>query len=398
MLNITILDDDREFVDELSAFLTKYFSNTSIYKPFASNSFTTQSLKNYHTDLIIANAQHPTVCGIEIVKAFKKEKNPAKFIILDSEKNFEFAKAAVKEGVFDYLTKPIDYNELADSVRRLEKILNHKNSDRQHSSGDVRPEYEKIFSDLLSGQISDSTTLSLKLKESGLSSDCFFGECALINIHMNSFSRWLSMCWDSGLESFYHAFSNSVLTKDENFELILGRVFYNNLEVICINKTETPTANILKDLISDFSRRIMETFSIYSDIHVSKVFSSASEIIKFSTPNFPINATPDSDKIIENAIKFIQHHYYREITLDEVAKYVMLSREYFCSYYKQKTGEKFLTTLNKHRIEVSKRMLLSNSFTINQIAERVGYRSSSHYHKLFRKYCNMSPNEYRKTH
>lgn len=395
MLNITILDDDRKFVDELSNYITKHFSNISIFKPLDLNNFHFQS---FHTDIIIANAQHSLVRGIEIVKTFKKEKNPAKFIIVDSERNFDFAKEAVKEGVFDYITKPIDYDELADSLRRIEKILTNKKSERLHSSMDVRPENEKLFSDILSGHISDAATLSLKLQESGIDSDYFSCECALINIHLNSFSRWLSMCWDSGLENFYHAFSNSILLRDENIKLITGRVFYNNIEVICINNTKKPIEKFLKSTISEFSRRIMETFSLYSDIHIAKVFSSASEIIKLNIPEFSsVNTATDSDNIIENSIKFMQHNYYRELTLDEVAKHVMLSREYFCSYYKQKTGENFLTTLNKHRIKVSKKMLLSNTLTINQISERVGFRSSSHYHKLFRRFCNMSPNEFRKT-
>ena len=397
MLNLTIIDDDRDFTKTLSVYLTKHFPQIKIFQPISETNTIKLAIKNFHTDIVIADVKNPIVNGVEIVKNFKKEKNPAKFILLDSENNFFFAKEAVKEGVFDYLTKPLDYDELSETIKRLEISLKNKTDQRPHSIDDVRPMKDRLFSDLLAGRINNSAELSLRLRDANLEASYAKRECALINIHIDEFSRWLAMCWDSGLDSFYQTFSNSVLKSCNNFEFILARVFYNNIEILCINNAKKPLTKYMPELIPELSKKIMDTFSVYSEIHTSRLFSSVSEIIKFNMPEFT-KIAPDPEKIIENAKKFIHHNYFREITLDEVANYVMLSREYFCSYYKQKTGENFLETLNKHRIEASKKYLLTTNLTINQVAERVGYRSSSHYHKLFRKYNNISPNEYRKAH
>ncbi len=395
MFTFAIIDSDRDFINSLSNFMTKNLPEFKMHSTFTTMESAVTNLRNHYMDLIITEADSSGIDGIEIVKILKSEHNPANFIILSKEKSFEAATEAVRLGVFDYLTKPLDNKEFLSSIARLERTLVPKLPGEKHSEKDVRPMSDRLFSDLLAGRINNPVDLSIRLREAGLEDDYIHRECALVNIHINSFSRWLAMCWDSGAGNFYQTLATAFPKSTDKVEFIFTRVFYSNIEIMCINNSQTPITKLIENYIPEFSDLIMKTFGIYSEIHIARTFSSVSEIMKYNLQE-PVKLEIQSEEVVENAVKFIRHNYFRDITLEDVSNYVMLSREYFCSYYKQKTGENFIDTLNKHRIESSKRLLVNTTLTVEQVAESVGYRSVSYFHKTFKNLCGISPSEYRK--
>ena len=74
MLNLTIIDDDRDFTKTLSVYLTKHFPQIKIFQPISETNTIKLAIKNFHTDIVIADVKNPIVNGVEIVKNFKKEK------------------------------------------------------------------------------------------------------------------------------------------------------------------------------------------------------------------------------------------------------------------------------------------------------------------------------------
>ena len=54
------------------------------------------------------------------------------------------------------------------------------------------------------------------------------------------------------------------------------------------------------------------------------------------------------------------------------------------------------TYLNNYRIQKSIPLLLSNTFSISQIAQMVGFTHASYYAEVFRRTTNFSPSGYKK--
>lgn len=395
MHELTIIDDDRQFSTAFTSFINKQKSNSIKTRNIVSIEAAQQYILMHFPDVIIINADFKNADTFDLIRECKRFNNPAKFIVVSNNKNFDALQEALRLGVSDFFVKPVDFSLLFESVERLFKSSEKERHTTPHSTHDILPRSDRMFSDLLAGRIKSPVELSLRLADANLTSDYINRPCTLINIHINSFSNWLATCWDSGAERFYREIKNALSSISDKTEFVFARTFYSNIEVLCINNSQSPLEELLKEYISVFQKQIMNTFGVYSEIHVIRTFSSLSEIMKYNLQE-PVNADNKSEEIIENALRYMRHHYFREITLDDVSKHINRSKEYFCSYYKKSTGENFLDTLTRHRIEMSKKLLSSTTLTIQQVAESIGYRSASYYHKTFKKLCGVSPSDYRK--
>ena len=85
------------------------------------------------------------------------------------------------------------------------------------------------------------------------------------------------------------------------------------------------------------------------------------------------------------------------ITLEEVAGVAGMSPSYFAVIFKQVTGATFNRYLTRLRINKAKDLLLYSDLKAYEIAESVGYESSSYFARVFRKIEGLSPSEYKQT-
>ncbi len=84
---------------------------------------------NQHKDLelVITDVKMPNMDGIALIEALSNHANPPKVIILSGYDEFEYAQQAIKNGVKDYLLKPVDIDELIRTVKALsDSILQEK--------------------------------------------------------------------------------------------------------------------------------------------------------------------------------------------------------------------------------------------------------------------------------
>ncbi|WPX08916.1 response regulator transcription factor [Anaerocellum danielii] len=98
---------------------------------------------------------------------------------------------------------------------------------------------------------------------------------------------------------------------------------------------------------------------------------------------------------IDEAIKFINQNYHKDINMAMVANHVSLNYYYFSSIFKEKTGMSFLDYLNKVRVEKAKELLANTNLKVWEIAERVGYKNPKHFARIFKEITGLTPNEYR---
>lgn len=74
-------------------------------------------------DIIITDLKMPFCDGIALASEIKKDLPSAETVILTGYDEFEFAKQAIKIGVFDFLLKPVSPDELRDTLNRIKQKL-----------------------------------------------------------------------------------------------------------------------------------------------------------------------------------------------------------------------------------------------------------------------------------
>lgn len=103
------------------------------------------------------------------------------------------------------------------------------------------------------------------------------------------------------------------------------------------------------------------------------------------------------DDVIAYVLQYIGEHYAADISLEQVADKLGLSRNYFSTYFKEKTGHTFSEYVNDLRIGQAKKMLLDGKHKVHDIAVMVGYQNTNSFIRMFRKKLGIPPGEYRKS-
>ncbi|QUL57131.1 response regulator transcription factor [Paenibacillus tritici] len=70
-------------------------------------------------DLVITDVRMPVIDGLELIRRASESDYRPKFIIFSGYADFEYAKRALKYGVSNYLTKPLDEQELTEALQMV---------------------------------------------------------------------------------------------------------------------------------------------------------------------------------------------------------------------------------------------------------------------------------------
>ncbi len=99
---------------------------------------------------------------------------------------------------------------------------------------------------------------------------------------------------------------------------------------------------------------------------------------------------------LKTVLRFIRDNFSMEITLEDMANTIGLSKNYFSNFFKAETGKTPVEYLISYRIERATRKLLSSDLSTTQIAYDCGFSDLSYFIKTFKKEKGISPNAYRK--
>lgn len=101
--------------------------------------------------------------------------------------------------------------------------------------------------------------------------------------------------------------------------------------------------------------------------------------------------------VVDKAIEFMKTNFYKDITLEQVAKKVFLSPGYFNTIFKTLTGSTIYEYITQLRMEAATRLLSESNHRVKDIAGQIGYNNVQNFLRLFKKRYNMTPVEYRRS-
>jgi len=99
---------------------------------------------------------------------------------------------------------------------------------------------------------------------------------------------------------------------------------------------------------------------------------------------------------IQPILLFIQNNLSENITVVNIAEMACISKDHFTKLFKSITGIPPSEFIIRKRIEKAQFFLLSSDLSLNEIIEITGFRSTSYFCRIFKKYSSFTPEEYRK--
>lgn len=87
----------------------------------------------HRIDILICDIEMPDEDGLSLVRWVKEHSPHTESLFLTCHSEFAFAKQAINLGSFDYLLKPVDGDELAQTVTRMLQAINEREENSQYN-------------------------------------------------------------------------------------------------------------------------------------------------------------------------------------------------------------------------------------------------------------------------
>ncbi|MEW9109037.1 MAG: response regulator [Cytobacillus gottheilii] len=324
--------------------------------------------KEKEADILLTDISMPGMTGIDLLKQLAALPKSPLTIMISGYDYFEYAKEAIKHNAFDYILKPVDYEELEGCIRR--GVIHLKNQiDREY----------RVFKQHLYEAFTSESAPSVIL-------DPF---PSLIPVVVEREGGVLDIPPFED-HTYCYSLSNTMM-------VVLVEWPSNDLSLL--KRTwEDWDENQHKVLIGGFIHSEIELNEEIKELQnwlaVQRLTEERVQILKeFREEQYSKKTVVDT---IEEAISYIKEQYNKDISAEQTAAQVQMSVSYFSSHFKQVTGVTFLEYLTSYRIEKACFLLENTDLKTYQIAEKVGYTDSRYFSQVFRKRVKVTPSEYRK--
>jgi two-component system, response regulator YesN len=104
------------------------------------------------------------------------------------------------------------------------------------------------------------------------------------------------------------------------------------------------------------------------------------------------------NELLDKALSYIHEHFTQEMTLQNVADHIHISRNYFSILFKRFMDVNFIDYVIRLRINKAKELLGHTSLKVYEVAGESGFNDVKYFSKLFKKVTGLSPGDYRTEH
>lgn len=153
------------------------------------------------------------------------------------------------------------------------------------------------------------------------------------------------------------------------------------------------------ELLAELTRLYMYDAAYFRLEAEGLVLQAVARLLRF----FSSDSTPDissSDPLtierIRDVIRYTEQHYQENISLQDAAAFLGISREYFCRIFKKNVGVSFLQYLNEVRLSKIYHDLQTTSLPIAEIMEKNGFTNQKRFNQSFKKMYGCTPSSIRK--
>ncbi|MDA8425953.1 MAG: response regulator [Treponema sp.] len=348
-------------------------------------------------DILLIDIRMPFLNGLDLIERLNGALPDRLIIIISGHDEFDYAQAAVKLHVFDYLLKPLDTGIFAATLEKARAELKARSETgkyavwvREQLSRNLPLLYERFFRDWIKGSLSrteiEETKEFLKLT--------IEGPVAL-------FAARFSEKYGSGAPGADQSRRLALIAArtiiSETFTSPGTYVFEDDTETVLAlvqNIDEAHLGAAKAEIESSASSQLIQVPVLASRIVADPRNGLCDAYEELRTE---LADGGNCEAFVVLAINFIGQQYYDPgLSLESSAQELQLSPGYLSRLMKRETGLSFIEYLNRVRVKKATQFMNDPAAKMFEIAERVGYRSQHYFSRAFRKVMGISPSEYKK--
>ena len=159
---------------------------------------------------------------------------------------------------------------------------------------------------------------------------------------------------------------------------------------------------------------VRRAVSVRPNAYLVKPFDDVSVYVALETALANLGGADDADNVptasiaagtndgngltpeqLASVLRFMDRSFARSVSLTELADVAGLSASHFAAQFKRATGKPPHQYLIGLRMEEAKRLLRGTEWTVDAIADAVGYETSAHFATAFKKIVGKTPTGFR---
>lgn len=352
--------------------------------------------KEKKPDILLLDICMPFLNGIQLIEELNKVLYNPVVIIISGHDEFNYAQAALRLKVFDYVLKPIDRENFKSLLSKAKKevILRRKLDERENFKNMVLENNisylkDNFFKAWLNGKL-EADELKIRMENFGINYSNNMG-IALIKILEKNFVGIVNKNERELISYGIINFSKEFMSSFNN--LYVFQYSSSRVVILCDVESIVPWKKGLLEL----EEKISSLFRIDIIIENSLLTKNPMEI-KNTFNKLKSNVLEKSKKtpIVLEVEKYIKKNYGDEnLSIEKLSNKLGISQTYLTRLLKKELGMSFIDYLTYIRIQNSIELMKEPSIKIYEISSLVGYSTQHYFSNVFKKHMGMSPNDYR---
>jgi len=177
------------------------------------------------------------------------------------------------------------------------------------------------------------------------------------------------------------------------------KIFYQRLGNYC-TFLDFPIIHILSEEDYATAETIFSLLMIEQakeDVWGSELFAETliEQLIILALRTKERNRTAIASKVMRKALMYIHYNFKTDFRVDDVAKYVGYSSNYFSTQFKKEIGISFQHYLCNLRLDFGRNLLRYSDLSITEVCLESGFNTLAHFSKTFKQRFGVSPEQCR---
>ncbi len=123
MYKVLIADDESIVIDALKFIINSNYKEECVIETANTGRRVIEQAEYFRPDIVFMDIQMPGINGIEAMREIRKSNDNIIFIVVSAFVKFDYAKDAIDIGVLEYINKPINKDEIVETLKKaMEKV------------------------------------------------------------------------------------------------------------------------------------------------------------------------------------------------------------------------------------------------------------------------------------
>jgi two-component system, response regulator YesN len=397
MWKVLIADDEPKIRRGLKTLLGRCGEGLEVVAEAEDGAMALEMALGTKPDILLIDVRMPFLGGLDLIEELNAALPGRLVIIVSGHDEFEYAQAAVKLRVFDYVLKPVDADSFVKVIKRAMAELDSRKEEgkyatwaREQLQRNLPVLRERFFKDWVAGSLSRTeldeglSFLQISMTSSATLVAARFAERGAPGVPGADKGRRLALVAMRTIMEEAFGNRDAYVFEDETETVFAFSPGMNPEELVALDEAiERRASEQVYQVPSIATRTVPEPLSGLCDAY-DDICSELSD-------------GGNCEAFVVLARNYIEKHYWNpELCLENVADELQISPGYLSRLMKRETGFSFVEYLNRIRVKKATLLMSDPSAKAFEVAERVGYRSQHYFSRAFKKVTGFSPTDLRK--